>query len=123
MASSVRSCYSTQVRRCTSEARLSRSRQGLRRPARRSIPAQPASSWPLCREDKGACTSVSLRLDDIVQATRDSLARRKKERPISQLEHELAQRGEGRPFQEALSHPGTSLVAEHKRRSPSAGVI
>jgi indole-3-glycerol phosphate synthase len=24
---------------------------------------------------------------------------------------------------EALSHPGTSLIAEHKRRSPSAGVI
>jgi indole-3-glycerol phosphate synthase len=66
---------------------------------------------------------VSLRLDEIVQATRDSLARRKRERPISDLEHELAARGEGRPFQEALSHPGTSLIAEHKRRSPSAGVI
>src|SRR5947209_328183 len=66
---------------------------------------------------------MSLRLDDIVNATRESLARRKKERPIAQLEHELAQRGEGRPFQEALSHPGTSLVAEHKRRSPSAGLI
>jgi indole-3-glycerol phosphate synthase len=24
---------------------------------------------------------------------------------------------------EALSHPGTSLIAEHKRRSPSAGII
>jgi indole-3-glycerol phosphate synthase len=66
---------------------------------------------------------VSLRLDEIVQATRDSLARRKRERPIAQLEHELAERGEGRPFQEALAHPGTSLIAEHKRRSPSAGVI
>jgi indole-3-glycerol phosphate synthase len=66
---------------------------------------------------------VSLRLDEIVQATRDSLARRKRERPIAQLEHELAQRGEGRPFQEALAHPGTSLIAEFKRRSPSAGVI
>jgi indole-3-glycerol phosphate synthase len=66
---------------------------------------------------------MSLRLDEIVQATRDSLARRKQERPIAQLEHELATRGEGRPFQEALAHPGTSLIAEHKRRSPSAGVI
>ena len=66
---------------------------------------------------------MSLRLDEIVQATRDSLARRKRERPIAQLEHELAQRGEGRPFQEALAHPGTSLIAEFKRRSPSAGVI
>ena len=31
--------------------------------------------------------------------------------------------GEGRPFAEALSRPGTSLIAEHKRRSPSAGAI
>ncbi len=30
---------------------------------------------------------------------------------------------EPRPFAEALSRPGTSLVAEHKRRSPSAGRI
>ncbi len=66
---------------------------------------------------------MSLRLDEIVQATRDSLERRKQERPLADLEHELASRGEGRPFMEALSHPGTSLVAEHKRRSPSAGVI
>src|SRR3954452_1144543 len=66
---------------------------------------------------------MSLRLDELVQATRDSLARRKRERPLAQLEHELAQRGEGRPFQEALAHPGTSLIAEHKRRSPSAGMI
>ena len=66
---------------------------------------------------------MSVRLDEIVQATRDSLARRKRERPIAELEHELASRSEGRPFQEALSHPGTSLIAEHKRRSPSAGVI
>jgi indole-3-glycerol phosphate synthase len=66
---------------------------------------------------------MSVRLEEIVQATRDSLARRKRDRPIAELEHELASRAEGRPFQEALSHPGTSLIAEHKRRSPSAGVI
>jgi indole-3-glycerol phosphate synthase len=66
---------------------------------------------------------VSVRLDDIVQATRDSLARRKRERPLAELENELAARAEGRPFQEALAHPGTSLIAEHKRRSPSAGAI
>src|SRR3954462_13822285 len=66
---------------------------------------------------------MSLRLDELVQATRASLARRKRERPMAQLEHELAARGEGRPFMEALAHPGTSLIAEHKRRSPSAGVI
>jgi indole-3-glycerol phosphate synthase len=32
-------------------------------------------------------------------------------------------RPEGRPFSEALVHPGTSLIAEFKRRSPSAGAI
>jgi indole-3-glycerol phosphate synthase len=66
---------------------------------------------------------MSVRLDEIVQATRESLARRKQARPIAELEHELAARSEGRPFQEALSHPGTSLISEFKRRSPSAGVI
>jgi len=30
---------------------------------------------------------------------------------------------EARPFAEALARPGTSLIAEHKRRSPSAGAI
>ena len=66
---------------------------------------------------------MSVRLDDIVQSTRDAVDRRKRDRPIGDLERELAARGEGRPFMEALSHPGTSLIAEHKRRSPSAGVI
>ena len=66
---------------------------------------------------------MSIRLDDIVQATRDSIARRKRQRPIAELERELGAPTEGRPFQEALAHPGTSLIAEHKRRSPSAGVI
>ena len=32
-------------------------------------------------------------------------------------------RGDDRPFSEALTRPGVSLIAEHKRRSPSAGEI
>jgi indole-3-glycerol phosphate synthase len=63
------------------------------------------------------------RLDDLVAPTRERLERRKRERPLPELERAAAARGEGRPFREALSHPGTSLVAEHKRRSPSAGTI
>jgi indole-3-glycerol phosphate synthase len=63
------------------------------------------------------------RLDDLVAPTRDAVERRKRERPLVELERVAAARGEGRPFREALSHPGTSLVAEHKRRSPSAGTI
>ena len=66
---------------------------------------------------------MTLRLENLVQATRDVIERRKRERPLAELERELAARGEGRPFAEALSHPGTSLIAEHKRRSPSAGTI
>jgi len=63
------------------------------------------------------------RLDPIVQATRDELERRKRERPLAELEREAERRPEGRPFLEALARPATSLIAEHKRRSPSAGEI
>jgi indole-3-glycerol phosphate synthase len=66
---------------------------------------------------------VSVRLEEIVGATRDALERRRRERPLSQLEGEVRTRGEGRPFAEALARPGTSVIAEHKRRSPSAGTI
>jgi indole-3-glycerol phosphate synthase len=36
---------------------------------------------------------------------------------------QLSSRGEDRPFNEALVRPGLSLIAEFKRRSPSAGEI
>ena len=63
------------------------------------------------------------RLDPIVQATRDEVERRKRERPLAELEREANRRPEGRPFHEALARPATSVIAEHKRRSPSAGEI
>jgi indole-3-glycerol phosphate synthase len=63
------------------------------------------------------------RLDDLVEATREALRRRQQERPLSDLAAEVETGREGRPFAEALSHPGTSVIAEHKRRSPSAGLI
>jgi indole-3-glycerol phosphate synthase len=63
------------------------------------------------------------RLDDLVDATRDALERRRRERPLSELAAEVEPSGDGRPFAEALARPGTSLIAEHKRRSPSAGTI
>ena len=66
---------------------------------------------------------MSIRLDDLVYATRDALDRRKRERSIADLEREAGSQPEGRPFTEALARPGTSLIAEHKRRSPSAGTI
>jgi indole-3-glycerol phosphate synthase len=62
-------------------------------------------------------------LDAIVQATRHDLEERRRAIPQAQLEQELARRGEDRPFAEALARPGLSLIAEHKRRSPSAGLL
>jgi indole-3-glycerol phosphate synthase len=66
---------------------------------------------------------MSPRLDELVDATRHALAARKREQPLSELEGQIEVGREGRPFAEALARPGTSLVAEHKRRSPSAGTI
>ena len=63
------------------------------------------------------------RLDDLVEATRDAVARRRRERTLSDHAAEVETGTEGRPFAEALWRPGTSVVAEHKRRSPSAGTI
>jgi indole-3-glycerol phosphate synthase len=61
-------------------------------------------------------------LDRIVDATRDEVRRRRREVPLAELEARLHARDE-RPFSEALIRPGVSLIAEHKRRSPSAGEI
>ena len=63
------------------------------------------------------------RLEELVHATREAVDRRKREHPLSELEREIGAPREGRPFSEALARPGTSLIAEHKRRSPSAGTI
>ena len=62
-------------------------------------------------------------LDRIVEDTRDEIHRRREATPLAQLEAALAERPEGRPFSEALLRPGISVIAEHKRRSPSAGTI
>jgi len=61
-------------------------------------------------------------LDRIVDATRADVERRRREVPLAELEGRLGARDD-RPFSEALLRPGVSLIAEHKRRSPSAGEI
>jgi indole-3-glycerol phosphate synthase len=61
-------------------------------------------------------------LDRIVDATRADVERRRREVPLAELERHL-EIHEDRPFAEALTRPGVSLIAEHKRRSPSAGEI
>jgi indole-3-glycerol phosphate synthase len=62
-------------------------------------------------------------LERIVADTREDVRRRRKEVPLAALETALAVRGDDRPFSEALTRPGVSVIAEHKRRSPSAGTI
>ena len=62
-------------------------------------------------------------LDRILDDTRDEIARRQREIPLANLERAVAARGDERPFSEALNRPGMSIIAEHKRRSPSAGAI
>jgi indole-3-glycerol phosphate synthase len=62
-------------------------------------------------------------LDRIVDDTREEVGRRRASVPLAALEAALADRPENRPFSEALTRPGVSLIAEHKRRSPSAGEI
>jgi indole-3-glycerol phosphate synthase len=65
-------------------------------------------------------------LGPIVAATRDEVGRRRRAVPVSELEDAASQRlasGDIRPFVQALARPGMSLIAEHKRRSPSAGPI
>jgi indole-3-glycerol phosphate synthase len=61
-------------------------------------------------------------LERIVESTREDVRRRQATVPLRELEQALAHRDD-RPFSEALTRPGVSLIAEHKRRSPSAGMI
>jgi indole-3-glycerol phosphate synthase len=62
-------------------------------------------------------------LERIVDTTREDVARRRRAVPLAELEQQAAGSREDRPFSEALARPGISVIAEHKRRSPSAGEI
>ncbi|MGC9219996.1 MAG: indole-3-glycerol phosphate synthase TrpC [Solirubrobacteraceae bacterium] len=66
-------------------------------------------------------------LEEIVAQARDGVARRAAAVPLPALiragEQRLAGPDAIRDFQAALAAPGVSLIAEHKRSSPSAGVI
>ncbi len=62
-------------------------------------------------------------LERIIAGTREDVRKRRKSTPLAELERALARRGDDRPFSEALTMPGVSVIAEHKRRSPSAGTI
>ena len=67
------------------------------------------------------------RLDPIVAATREEVARRREAVTPAELERAVAARveadGSVRSLPAALARPGLAVIAEHKRSSPSAGPI
>jgi indole-3-glycerol phosphate synthase len=65
-------------------------------------------------------------LEPILALTREDVARRRRAVPAGVLERSAAgciRAGAARSFADAIAAPGMSLIAEHKRRSPSAGTI
>ncbi|MCW3033706.1 MAG: indole-3-glycerol phosphate synthase TrpC [Solirubrobacterales bacterium] len=60
-------------------------------------------------------------LDRILAETREAVARRRAELPIDELAPAAA--AGGRRFRDALAAPGIGVIAEFKRRSPSAGSL
>jgi indole-3-glycerol phosphate synthase len=62
-------------------------------------------------------------IEQLIAVAREGVDERRGQVPQADLESRLSARGEDRPFREALVRPGLSLIAEFKRRSPSAGEI
>jgi indole-3-glycerol phosphate synthase len=62
-------------------------------------------------------------IEQLISAAREGVDERRLALPQADLESRLHARGKDRPFNEALVRPGLSLIAEFKRRSPSAGEI
>jgi indole-3-glycerol phosphate synthase len=62
-------------------------------------------------------------IEQLISVARAGVEERRGQVPQTDLESRLSARGEDRPFSEALVRPGLSLIAEFKRRSPSAGEI
>lgn len=62
-------------------------------------------------------------IEQLIAGAREGVDARRREVSQADLESRLSGRGEDRPFNEALVRPGLSLIAEFKRRSPSAGEL
>jgi indole-3-glycerol phosphate synthase len=62
-------------------------------------------------------------IEQLIGAAREGVEERRGHVSQADLESRLSARGDDRPFREALVRPGLSLIAEFKRRSPSAGEI
>jgi indole-3-glycerol phosphate synthase len=62
-------------------------------------------------------------MDQLIAGAREGVQARRAGLSQADLEARLSSRGDDRPFNEALTRPGLSLIAEFKRRSPSAGPL
>ncbi len=62
-------------------------------------------------------------LEQLISAASQGVKARSQQVPLADLEARLGERDQDRPFQEALTRPGMSLICEYKRKSPSAGPI
>ena len=62
-------------------------------------------------------------IEQLIAAARAGVEERRSGTSQADLESRLPGRGDDRPFSEALVRPGLSVIAEFKRRSPSAGEI
>jgi indole-3-glycerol phosphate synthase len=62
-------------------------------------------------------------MEQLIAGAREGVEARRRDLPLADLESRLQSRSEDRPFNEALTRPGISLIAEFKRRSPSAGAL
>ncbi len=62
-------------------------------------------------------------LERIVESTRAEVARRKRDHPLGDQNMARSREQRGGRFKAALSRPGLAVIAEFKRRSPSAGTL
>jgi indole-3-glycerol phosphate synthase len=79
----------------------------------------PSTSGP----QDGAVADVPTVLERILHATREEVQRRKRELPIDQLQGGGEAPSVARSLRAALTEQGISVIAEFKRRSPSAGTL
>src|SRR3978361_1796374 len=66
---------------------------------------------------------MSGQLDRIIDRTREDVKKRRKQVSATELAARAEHRDTPRPLNEALQGPGVAVIAEHKRSSPSAGLI
>jgi indole-3-glycerol phosphate synthase len=94
------------------------SRVGRNRPPVRARHARRPPAW-----GQVVSASTNTVLDRILGETRAELERRKHRLPTAQLQARALTGPEPRGFQAALLGPGVAVIAEFKRRSPSAGAL